>query len=209
MGGLCQQQSHGALLCHSCAIIVIIWIMSACHYEKYSHSFHFIALSFLLPPEGPHIDDWWPSWEGFINRRYLLTFITTGVGGCVDITGQEQGQCRTWSMSYVNYGLVSFKKSFRIHKSYLLCDLILCTLVNYYYNHPHLPHHQVLLAPVKPTNQYCRTGFHKFTSFMPIFNYIAPSQWIAVIHNKRTLSLARTPTLRMRIIRWQWWTRAG
>lgn len=71
MGGLCQQQSHGALLCHSCAIIVIIWIMSACHYEKYSHSFHFIALSFLLPPEGPHIDDWWPSWEGFINSPIL------------------------------------------------------------------------------------------------------------------------------------------
>lgn len=207
MGGLCQQQSHGALLCHSCAIIVIIWIMSACHYEKYSHSFHFIALSFLLPPEEPHIDDWWPSWEGFINspiltdiyyywcRRMCGHYWT----GTVTVQDMIHELCKLWAR----------EKSFRIHKSYLLCDLILCTLVNYYYNHPHLPHHQVLLAPVEPTNQYCRTGFHKFTSFMPIFNYIAPSQWIAVIQNKRTLSLARTPTLRMWIIRWQWWTRAG
>lgn len=46
VGGLCQQQSHGAMPRHSCAIIVIIWIMSACHYEKYSHSFHFIACHF-------------------------------------------------------------------------------------------------------------------------------------------------------------------
>lgn len=170
---------------------------------------HFISLPVISVTTG-RATYWWlmaMSREGFINSPILSDIYYYW---CRRMCGHywTGTWCRTWSMSYVNYGPVSFKKSFRIHKSYLLCDLILCTLVNYYYNHPHLPHHQAL-ALVEPTNQYCRTDFHKFTSFMPIFNYIAPSQWIAVIHNKRTLSLVRTPTPDEDNSVAVWWTRAG